>query len=302
MQLPPAAGDLARLATAIAAILASPDLLPEAAWGAAVARAARAFVGADWTRLTLRAAGRVRSYEDGACRPRGTTLLVESDPANPGHAVTLACRVRAARASDDAQQREELLALLQPALAAAARERLGPRPTDERAARLADALADAAAVYSAEGEARHESAAFARAIPRPPDGAWLRAELARVAREAWAAGGAPVERDVHAAAESFQVTARRVAIADGAAFVLLSLRPFPVSELPDPAERLRATFGLTRREVQVARLLLHGASNGAVAGALGISPATARHHTEHVLRKLGARSRAGVAAALLARR
>jgi DNA-binding CsgD family transcriptional regulator len=61
---------------------------------------------------------------------------------------------------------------------------------------------------------------------------------------------------------------------------------------------LRARFGLTARECDVARLLAAGKRNKAVAAALGISAHTALRHTERVLRKLGVDSRAAVAAAL----
>jgi DNA-binding CsgD family transcriptional regulator len=54
-------------------------------------------------------------------------------------------------------------------------------------------------------------------------------------------------------------------------------------------------YALTARETDVAKLLLLGWSNSAVASALGISESTARHHTERVLGKLGISSRAEVA-------
>lgn len=63
---------------------------------------------------------------------------------------------------------------------------------------------------------------------------------------------------------------------------------------------LKAQFGLTTREVEVAQLLARGLRNDALARCLGITPFTARRHTERVLAKLGVHSRAA-AAALLAR-
>lgn len=78
----------------------------------------------------------------------------------------------------------------------------------------------------------------------------------------------------------------------------------PGSPLPPRAsarsadEQLRARFGLTPRELEVARLLAEGRRNSAIAQALGISPHTARHHTQHVLAKLGAHSRAEAGARL----
>lgn len=48
---------------------------------------------------------------------------------------------------------------------------------------------------------------------------------------------------------------------------------------------------LTRRELEVARLVATGAANKEVAARLGISTHTARHHTERVYRKLSIKSR-----------
>jgi DNA-binding NarL/FixJ family response regulator len=60
----------------------------------------------------------------------------------------------------------------------------------------------------------------------------------------------------------------------------------------DPDPDLRADYGLTRREVQVAMLIAKGRSNSAIAEALSISGHTARHHTQRILAKLGVHSRA----------
>lgn len=57
-------------------------------------------------------------------------------------------------------------------------------------------------------------------------------------------------------------------------------------------------FGLTPRQTEVALLLARGMRNEAIARALGVTPHTARRHTEGVLRRLGAGSRAEVAALL----
>ena len=54
-------------------------------------------------------------------------------------------------------------------------------------------------------------------------------------------------------------------------------------------------FGLTRRQWDVAQLLAQGLSNAQIANTLGISPHTARRHTERVLHKLALNSRAQVA-------
>jgi DNA-binding CsgD family transcriptional regulator len=65
-------------------------------------------------------------------------------------------------------------------------------------------------------------------------------------------------------------------------------------------EDLCVHFGLTAREIEVATLVARGFSDQAIATRLGISPRTAEHHTEHLLRKLRVDCRSAVAA-LLAR-
>lgn len=75
--------------------------------------------------------------------------------------------------------------------------------------------------------------------------------------------------------------------------VLVLLEPLFRELLPDA--ELRERFGLTSQEVRVTRELADGSQNDELARRLGISPHTARRHTEHVLNKLGIASRAQVA-------
>ncbi|HEX2188230.1 MAG TPA: helix-turn-helix transcriptional regulator [Longimicrobiaceae bacterium] len=74
--------------------------------------------------------------------------------------------------------------------------------------------------------------------------------------------------------------------------VLMTVQPLDRVTVPDHV--LRKELGLTRKEVDVVRLLAEGRSNAAIAAALFISPHTARHHTERIMAKLGVRSRAEV--------
>lgn len=69
-------------------------------------------------------------------------------------------------------------------------------------------------------------------------------------------------------------------------------------------ERLAAPTGadvphLSRREMQVARLLTDGASNKVIARALDISVHTAKFHVTGIMEKLGARNRADAVSILL---
>jgi DNA-binding CsgD family transcriptional regulator len=68
-------------------------------------------------------------------------------------------------------------------------------------------------------------------------------------------------------------------------------------EVPAP-DSLRARYGLTIRELEVASLHMHRLTNAEIARMLGISPHTARHHTESVLAKVGVRSRAALRRAI----
>lgn len=61
---------------------------------------------------------------------------------------------------------------------------------------------------------------------------------------------------------------------------------------------LRARYGLTARQVTVARLIGEGCSNAEIAQRLCVSYYTARNHAEHVLTKLGVPNRAAVGALL----
>ena len=127
------------------------------------------------------------------------------------------------------------------------------------------------------------------------------AALAREPAEPGADGPAALRSlgDARTAAGELRLLGGRVSPADateGGAVLLIALVPLEPAAL-DEAE-LRRRFRLTRQELRVAQLLSQGRSNRAIAGALGVSPRTARCHTEAVLRKLGVRSRAAVAATI----
>lgn len=62
--------------------------------------------------------------------------------------------------------------------------------------------------------------------------------------------------------------------------------------------QLRVHYGMTQREAEVAKLLEEGCANLVIARRLGISPHTARHHTQRVLSKLGVHSRSAAGARL----
>lgn len=78
--------------------------------------------------------------------------------------------------------------------------------------------------------------------------------------------------------------------------LLARLRRLQVRTRPLPGT-LRST--LTRRELEVLRLLAQGLTQQEIAGRLGIKPKTVGTHIEHVLQKLGVHSRAQAVALAL---
>ena len=73
----------------------------------------------------------------------------------------------------------------------------------------------------------------------------------------------------------------------------------PATEQPPADER---TERLTRREQEVALLVARGLTNRQIAQELSVSRNTANNHVARILRKLGLRSRAQIAAWVTERR
>ena len=64
-------------------------------------------------------------------------------------------------------------------------------------------------------------------------------------------------------------------------------------------DELRERYGLTERQLHVARLMAEGCTNAEMASRLGVSFFTARNHAEQVMGKLGVTNRASVAPLLV---
>ena len=115
--------------------------------------------------------------------------------------------------------------------------------------------------------------------------------------------------DVRAEAPGFLERARQTlgaaafaaAWAAGQAMSLEQAVAYALEEAPAPAAPASgasapAPGGLTRREREVAALVARGLTNREIAAALLVTEHTAERHVEHILAKLGLRSRAQVAA------
>jgi DNA-binding CsgD family transcriptional regulator len=85
---------------------------------------------------------------------------------------------------------------------------------------------------------------------------------------------------------------QRMTAEEAVSFVLDERQPTPAAATPRPDE----VSALTKRELEVARLVARGLSNKEIAEALVISPRTAEGHVARLLDKLGFTTRARVAA------
>jgi DNA-binding CsgD family transcriptional regulator len=178
-------------------------------------------------------------------------------------------------------------------------------PGADPRAPLLDAAADPQALYGSDGRLLHRNAAMSRTLDgdrprrelREAVGHAVRAVLSGLQPHRKRCARASVEA-VRTDTGSYEVRASLVAEercgALGSDAVLVSVRRLGTGAGPG-AVGLCARFGLTRREEQVAMLLLARRSNAEIAGALSLSEHTVRHHTERVLQKLGVNSRTALA-------
>lgn len=218
---------------------------------------------------------------------------------------------RTARPSAAALERRALVGAVLPAFRSglALWRQLGDRRTE--LGRMLDALADAVLLYDAAGTLLHANPAALRLLGAGADADRLRAEAQGVA---WSVGAiarrGPLGPTVGPAAAAhatreLRLGTRTVTLRGALApswllgrdpGVLVTLET-ATAAAPTDAE-LCARFGLTVRELEVARLIAEGLANKQIAARLGLSFYTARNHVERVLGKLGAANRAHVVAML----
>jgi DNA-binding CsgD family transcriptional regulator len=163
-------------------------------------------------------------------------------------------------------------------------------------------------VTDPRGRVEHTNASLMRTLTTDPERARVETALrGAVLRLIDADEPSPLDRyatmveaptiEVKTVRASYRVCASRLG-ARISVMVSMAAASRPAPALPSAA-LLVERFGLTPREADVAELLARGCSNLQVAESLAISPFTARRHTERVLMKLSARSRAEVSAVLL---
>lgn len=224
----------------------------------------------------------------------------------PGVRASVVCFHETPPTEAELRRHVDTLALLCPAVAAGVRSRAEAARERHTLTRLLDAMGQGIALFDAQGTLLHENPALLRLLERDPERVRLlrasasaaRAVIARSRPRRFASSDempCPELRQlVRTGSALYSVYARLVApdAPPAGGTVAVTVEPATAGALS--VAPLRKRFGLTDRELDVTNLLSAGKSNADIARALGISPFTARHHTESVLAKLGVRSRAEV--------
>lgn len=195
----------------------------------------------------------------------------------------------------------ELLRLLYPAFTAgvAAQVRWGQHRTDLLS--MLDSLGQSTMVCGSEGEVVHQTPGLTEAISADAEGERIRHNMIAAAKAAGNQTSCPagLTRDVQTELASYRISAARYPSLGPAARALVLVALDRTSPVLRDCSELQRMYGLTQTEVRVAALLARGSSNSEVASELYISPHTARRHTERILLKMKARSRAEIPMKLL---
>jgi DNA-binding CsgD family transcriptional regulator len=263
-----------------------------------------------WCRRALNGTVEGRIYDAKAVADLAYDAVgVTAETDLPGVRASVICYHRTTPTHQDLRRHLETLALLRPAIAASVRARADAARERHTLTRLLDAMRQGVALYDVAGVLLHENPAFARILAQDPESARLARACATAARGITRSAtdrpfarftppgdGTPCpEVRVHVDTSSgrYALHAQLVGpdVSPRGGTVAVTLEPCTAEST---TASLRKRYGLTDRELDVTRLLSAGRSNADIASTLGISPYTARHHTESVLAKLGVRSRAEV--------
>jgi DNA-binding CsgD family transcriptional regulator len=200
-----------------------------------------------------------------------------------------------------------LLTLLVPAFKAGVRDLVRySRQRDSLTSHL-DSLSEGIRICDLTGSTVHQNPAFTDLIAGEREPEKLERAIfdvvhtliglsrERALRDSPALAGKRLVQEVHGPRASYEVRGTYLGreLLGAELRIAISLqRIAPHTTLSDSA--LQEKFGLTIRELEVARRLAHGLSTKEVAASCGISLHTARRHTEKVFQKLGVRNRSQV--------
>ena len=268
-----------------------------------------------WTLDQLWAPGELEksTYYQSFAAPNGLhgTVGVTLEFPSPRAQVCLGFHKTARAFPAATEHRRELLSLLLEPLRVGFGMNLGQSGPIPHMSSVIEVAGQALALFGLDGRELTQNPVMRRILAQDPERDGLLGQIRAVARSVLVCGASRGEPAGQARAHS-DGTRREVATSQAAyrlrgnlvgrnalghgTAVLVSLDRVAFQG-PAP-ESLRARYGLTLRELQVASLLMHRLTNAEIARMLGISPHTARHHTESVLAKVGVRSRAGLRRAI----
>ncbi|HET6576695.1 MAG TPA: helix-turn-helix transcriptional regulator [Gemmatimonadales bacterium] len=260
-----------------------------------------------WTRFGLMPpADFYRSaYYNEWCRPSGNLDSAGMSAPIPGDDKaegTLFVTADAARRFDRGGREEQLLKLLQPAFAAGIALIALTRSWQDALGSALDLAGTPLAIVRPDGEFLHATPALLTLVAAQPTGGALLIAAQALARDVGTLLGRTSRGSLPAPATVVQtpggdhvLRATLVQVTHmGAGPLVLVAVTGPAAAAPTAAA-LAGRFGLTAREAQVTLRVARGERDRAIAQALGISHHTVRRHVEHVLAKLGLRTRAAVA-------
>jgi len=199
------------------------------------------------------------------------------------------------------------LGLLLPAFKAGVRDLVRFSHQRQSLASHLDSLIEGIRICDLEGRVVHQNPAFTAALSGKPAEKQTEAAISEMVHDlgaltrdrngtVMALAGAQVRRAIHTPSSNYELRGsflgRELLGTD--VRVAISLQRIPLTHsLTDAA--LHERFSLTVREIEIVRGLAKGMSTKELAEACGISPHTARRHTEKVFTKLGVRNRAQIA-------
>lgn len=199
------------------------------------------------------------------------------------------------------------LGLLLPAFKAGVRDLVRFSHQRQSLASHLDSLIEGIRICDLEGRVVHQNPAFTAALSGKPAEKQAEAAISEMVHDlgaltrdrngnVMALAGAQVRRAIHTPSSNYELRGSFMGreLLGTEVRVAISLQRVPLTHsLTDAA--LHERFSLTVREIEIVRGLAKGMSTKELAEACGISPHTARRHTEKVFTKLGVRNRAQIA-------
>jgi DNA-binding CsgD family transcriptional regulator len=199
------------------------------------------------------------------------------------------------------------LGLLLPAFKAGVRDLVRFSHQRQSLASHLDSLIEGIRICDLEGRVVHQNPAFTAALNGKLTEAQAEAAISEMVQDlgaltrdrngsVMALAGAQVRRAIHTPTSNYELRGGFLGreLLGAEVRVAISLQRISHSQSVSDST-LQERFSLTARELEVVRGLAKGMSTKELAEACGISPHTARRHTEKVFTKLGVRNRAQIA-------